>query len=140
MLIYSFNLNLINLAVICFLPYLLGESPEYSFDKTFNKSKSNQPRIVVLRTDFTTYDCIANEECAFDIKIEDTTICRCNDFAQGFLVIIALHCVFNVTYSKLVEATIAFIQWMWPEIKDNQKIPPKVFSLICHIKKLCFWL
>ena len=140
MLIYSFNLDLINCAAICFLPYLLGESPEYSFDKAFKKSKSNQSRIVVVRTDFTTYDCITNEECAFDIKTEDTTICRCNNFVQGFPVIIALHCVFNVTYSKLVEATITFIQRMWPEIKDNQKIPLKVLCLICHIRKFCFWL
>ena len=99
------NVDLINCAAICFLSYLLRESPEYFFDKTSNKSKNNQPRIVVVANDFTTYDCIANEECAFDIKSEDTNICRCNDFVQAFLVIIALHYVFNVTYSKQIEAT-----------------------------------
>ena len=139
MLIYCFNLDLFNCAVICFLPYL-RESPEYFFDKTFNESKNKQPRAVVVGTDFNTYDCIANEECAFDNKIEDTTICRCNDFVQAFLVKTALHYVFNVTYSKLIEATITFIRWMWPEINDNQKILAKVLSLIYRIKKICSWL
>ena len=73
-------LDLINCAAICFLRYLLRESSEYFFDKTSNKSKTNQPRILVVGTDFTTYDCIANKKYAFDIKIEDTTICWCNDF------------------------------------------------------------
>ena len=67
---------------------------------------------MVVGTDFTTYDCIANEECAFDVKIKDTTICRCNDFVLAFLVIIALHYACNVTSSKKIEATIAFIQFL----------------------------
>ena len=91
---------------------------------------------MVIGTDFTTYNCIANEECAFDIKIEDTTTCRCNYFVRVFLLIIALPYVFNVTYSKEIEIIVTFIQRMWPEISDNQKIPPKVLSLICRIEKL----
>ena len=139
MLKYSFYLNLINCAATCFLPYLLRELPEYFSTKPSNESKNNQPRIVVIGTDFTIYDCIANEEYAFDIKIGDTTTCRCNHFVRAFLVIIALPYVFNVSYSKKIEATMAFIQRMWPEINDNQKIPPKVLSLIC-IEKLGSWL
>ena len=114
--------------------------PRIFFDKTSNESKNNQPKIVVSGTEFTTYDCIANEEYAFDIKIEDTTTCWCNPFVRAFLVIIALPHVFNVTYSEKIEPTMAFIQRMWPEINDNQKIPPKVLSLICRIKKLGSWL
>ena len=91
---------------------------------------------MVIGTDFTTYNCIANEECAFDIKTEDTTTSRCNHFVQTFLVIIALPYVFNVTYSKKIEAAMAFIHRMWPEINDNQKIPPQALSLICCIEKL----
>ena len=91
---------------------------------------------MVIGTDFTTYDCIANEECAFDIKIEDSTTCRCNHFVRAFLAITALPYVFNVTYSKKIEATMAFIQRMWPEINDNQKTPSKFLSLICCIEKL----
>ena len=91
---------------------------------------------MVIGTDFTTYDCIANDERAFDIKIEDTTTYRCNHFVRVFLLIIALPYVFNVTYSKKIEITMTFIQWMWPEINDNLKIPPKVLSLICRIEKL----
>ena len=67
---------------------------------------------MVIGTDFTTYDCIANEECAFDIKIEDSTTCQCNHFVLALLVIIALPYVLNVTYSKKIEATMAFIQPM----------------------------
>ena len=114
--------------------------PWLFFGKTSNESKNNQTRILVIGTDFTTYNCIANEEWAFDIKIENTTTSRCNHFVQTFLVIIALPYVFNVTYSKKIEATMAFIQRMWPEINDNQKIPPKVLSLICCIEKLGSWL
>ena len=99
---------------------------------------------MVIGTDFTTYDCIANEECSFDIKIEDTITCnhlitcnnRCNHFVRAFLVIIALTYVFNVTFSKKIEATMAFIQRMWPEINDNPKIPPIVLSLIRRIENL----
>ena len=74
--------------------------------------------------------------CAFDIKIEDTTTCRCNHFVRAFLVIIALPYVFNVPYSNKIEDTMAFIQRMWPEKNKNQKITPKVLSLICCIEKL----
>ena len=70
------------------------------------------------------------------MKIEDTTTCRCNHFVRAFLVIIALPYVCNLTYSKKIEVTMAFIQQMWPEINDNQTIPPKVLSLICRIEKL----
>ena len=45
---------------------------------------------MVVGNDFTTYDIIANEECAFEMKIEDATTCRWNDFVREFLVIIAL--------------------------------------------------
>ena len=55
MLIYSFNLDLINCAAACFLSNLLRESPEYFFDKTSNESNNNQPRIVIVGTDFATY-------------------------------------------------------------------------------------
>ena len=79
--------------------------PSIFFDKTTNETKNSQPIIVVIGTDFTIYDCIANEECAFDIKIEDATTCRCNHFVRAFLVTIALPYVFNVTYSKKIEAT-----------------------------------
>ena len=91
---------------------------------------------MVIETDFTTYDRIDNDECAFDIKIEDPTTCQCNHFVRAFLVIIGLPYVFNVTYSKKIEATMVFIQWMRPEINDNQKIPPQVLSLIYRIEKL----
>ena len=52
---------------------------------------------MVIGTDFTAYDCISNEERAFDIKIEYTTTCRCIHFVRAFLVIKALPYVFNVT-------------------------------------------
>ena len=104
--------------------------------KPATNQKKNQPRIVVVGTDFTIYDCIANEKCSFDIKTDDTTICRCKDFVRAFLLIIALHYVFNVIYSSKSEVIMSFIPWMWPEINDNQKIPPKTLSLICRIKNL----
>ena len=77
------------------------------FGKTSNESNNNQTRILVVGTDFATYNCIANEECASDIKIEDTATCWCNELVQAFLVIIALPCVFNIAYSKKFEAAIA---------------------------------
>ena len=56
---------------------------------------------MVIGTDFAIYDCIANEECAFDIKTEDTTTCQCNHFVRVFLVIIALPLPFET--DKLVD-------------------------------------
>ena len=109
LLLYSFNLDLINCAVICFLSYLLRESPEYFFGKISNDSKNSQPRIVVIGTDFATCRCTGSEEFVFDIKIEDTAVCRYIGFVRTFLVMITLHYVFNVSYSKRIEATMAFI-------------------------------
>ena len=71
---------------------------------------------MVIGTDFTNYDFIANDECAFDIEIEDFTTCRCNHLIQTFLVITAsiykLNIQLNITYSKKVEATMPFIRRM----------------------------
>ena len=53
-----FNLDLVNCAAACFLSYLLRESREYFLDKTSSESKNNQPRIVIVGTDFTTYHFI----------------------------------------------------------------------------------
>ena len=75
----------------------------------------------LVGTDFTTSDCIDNEErtfyikvedtkCTFHIKIKHTIICQCNDFVRGFPFMIALHYVFNVTYSEKIEGTMASIQ------------------------------
>ena len=94
----------------------------------------------LVGTDFTASDCIDNEErtfyikvgdtkCTFDIKIKDTIV-------QGFPFMIALHYVFNVTYSEKIEATMTSIQLIRLQIKDKLKKPPKFLSLICHIKKL----
>ena len=73
---------------------------------------------MVIGTNFTIYDCIANEECAFDIKMEDITTYRCNHFVRAFLVITALPYVFNVTYSKKIEATIASKKLIYPLYED----------------------
>ena len=40
-----------------------------------------------------------------------------------FAVMIALHYVFNVTYSNKIEATMVFIQRLFFNINDNQKYP-----------------
>ena len=62
-------------------------------------------------------------------------MCRCVDFVDAFAVMIALHYIFNVTYTKKIEATMICVQRLLLETHDNQKIPPKVLSSICKIKK-----
>ena len=71
----------------------------------------------------------------FDIKIEQQTICRAADFVQGFTLMLALHYIFNVSYSKDIEASMIFFQKMFLEISGNLKIPTKVLTLIAKVKK-----
>ena len=106
-------------------------NPDYFFEKAAH----NQPRIVVGGVDFSSYDMLTDEKSIFHVKVENITMCRCVDFIHAFAVMIALHYVFNVAYSKKIEATMVFIQRLFFDINDNQKIPPKVLSLICRVKK-----
>ena len=118
-------------AAILYLPFLLRQTP----DQFFERPEHNQPRILVTRVDFTGYDMLVDEKSIFHVKVENIVICRCTDFVYAFKVMIALHYVFNVTYSKKIEATMILIRRLFLEIHDSQKIPSKVPSLICRIKK-----
>ena len=82
---------------------------------------------------------IVEEISVFHVKVEKITMCRCVDFVDAFAVMIALHYIFNVTYTKKIEATMICVQRLLLETHDNQKIPPKVLSLICKIKKDNVW-
>ena len=90
---------------------------------------------MVSEVDLTSYDVIVEEKCVFLVKVENVTICTWVDFVHTFAVMIALHCIFSVTYTKKIEVTMICIQRLLLKIYDNQKIPPKVLSLICKIKK-----
>ena len=81
------------------------------------------------------HDMLTDEKSIFHVKVENITMCGSVDFIHAFAVMIALHYVFNVAYSKKIEATMVFIQRLFFDINDNQKIPPKVLSLICRVKK-----
>ena len=87
------------------LPFHLQETPDYFF----KKAARNQPRIVVGGVDFSSY-MLTDEKSIFHVKVENITMCRCVDFIHAFAVMIALHYVFNVAYSKKIEATMVFIQ------------------------------
>ena len=140
MLIYSFNLDLFNCAVICYLPYLLLEFLEYFFDKTSNKPKK-KPTKNCGRWDWFYYlRLYCQWEMFFWHQNWWYNHMSMQGFVRAFLLIIALNYVFNVIYSSKSEVIMSFIQWMWPEINDNQKIPPKTLSLICRIKRLGSWL
>ena len=115
-------------AAILFLQYLLTEIPDYFF---FEKPEHNQLRIVVSGVDLTSYNMIVEEKCVFHVNMENVTMCRYVDFVHAFAVMIALHYIFNVTYTKKIEATMICVQRLLLEIHDKQKIPPKVLSLIC---------
>ena len=64
-------------------------------------------------------------------------MCRCVDFIHAFAVMIALHYVFNVAYSKKIEATMVFIQRLFFDINDNQKIPPQGIAIDLPRKERC---
>lgn len=82
---------------------------------------------MVSGVDLTSYDMIVEEKCVFHVKVENVTMSRCVDFVHAFAVMIAaLHYIFNVTYTKKIEATMICVQRLLLEIHDNQKIPPKV--------------
>ena len=91
------------------IPYLLRGKPEGSFN-----SNTIQPRIAILEAPF-----VVEDNVRFDIKIEQQTICRAGDFVQVFTLMIALHYIFNVSYSKDVEESMIFFQKMFLEISDD---------------------
>ena len=105
-------------AAILYLPFLLRKTP----DQFFERLEHNQPRILVTGVDFTGYDMLVDEKCIFHVKLENIVICRCTDFVSAFTFMIALHYVFNVTYSKKIEATVILFQRLFLEIHDSQKI------------------
>ena len=107
------------------IPYLLRGKPEGSFN-----SNTIQPRIAILEAPF-----VVEDNVRFDIKIEQQTICRAGDFVQVFTLMIALHYIFNVSYSKDVEESMIFFQKMFLEISDDLTIPTKVLTLIAKMKK-----
>ena len=75
----------------------------------------------------TSYNMIIEKKCVFQFGVEIVTMCKCVDFVPAFAVMIAaLHYIFNVTYTKKIEATMICVQRLLLEIHDNQKIPPKV--------------
>ena len=78
--------------------YLLHERSESFFD-----SNTSQPRIVIVEVSSIDLAFVVEDNIRFDIKIEQQTICRVVDFVQGFTLMLALHYIFNVSYSKDIE-------------------------------------
>ena len=117
---------------IFFLTHMLRGKPDYLFEKP---EQNNQSRIKVSRVDLTSYDMIVEEKCLFHVKVENFRMCTCVDFDYAFAVMIALHYIFNVTYTKKIVVTMICVEQLLLEIHDYQKIQPKVLSLICKIKK-----
>ena len=91
-----FHSDITHCAAMLYLPFLLRETP----DPFFERPEHNQPRIVVTGVDFTGYDTLVDEKCIFHVKVENKVICRYIDFVYAFAVMIALHYVSNVAYSK----------------------------------------
>lgn len=82
------------------------------------------------RVNLTSYNMIIEKKSVFQFGVEILTMCRCVDFVHAFAVMIALHYLFNITYTKKTEATMICVQRLSLEIPDKQKIAPKVLSLI----------
>ena len=78
---------------ILYIPFLLRETP----DQFFERPEHNQPIIVMTGVNFTG---LVDEKCIFHVKVENKVICRYIDFVYAFAVMIALHYVSNVAYSK----------------------------------------
>ena len=112
------------------IPYLLRGKPEGFFN-----SNTIQPRIATLEAPSIDLAFVVEDNVRFDIKIEQQTICRAADFVQVFTLMIALHYIFNVSYSKDVEASMIFFRKMFLEISDDLTIPTKVLTLIAKMKK-----
>ena len=81
------------------------ETPDYFFEKAAH----NQPRIVVGGVELSSYDMLTDEKSIFHVKVENITMCQCVEFIHAFAVMIVLHYVFNVAYSKKIAATMVFI-------------------------------
>ena len=67
---------------------------------------------------------VTDKKSAFHVKAENTMMCRSVGFSHVFIVMIALHFVFNVGYSKKIEAKMVFIQGLLFNMNEYQKIPP----------------
>ena len=93
--------NITHCAAIWYLTFLLRETP----DQFFERPEHNQHKILVTGVDFTECDMLVDEKCIFNVKLENIVICWCTHFVYAFTVMIALHCVFDVTFSKILEAT-----------------------------------
>ena len=52
---------------------------------------------------------LTDKKSDFHVKVENITMGRCVGFMHVFTVMIALHFILNVTYSKKIEAKISFI-------------------------------
>ena len=107
-------------AAILFLPYLLTEIPDYFFLKNQNTINWELWWAEWI-WHLTTWSLKRNVSFMLTWRM-----LRCAD-----MLMIALHYIFNVTYTKKIEATMICVQRLLLEIHDNQKIPPKVLSLIC---------
>ena len=92
----TFPFRYYSLLIILHLPFLLRETP----DQFFERPEHNQSRILVTGVGSTGYYMLVDEKCTFHVKVENIVICQCTDFIYTFTVMIALHYVFNVTYSK----------------------------------------
>ena len=112
------------------IPYLLRGKPEGFFN-----SNTIQPRTAILEAPSIDLAFVVEDNVRFDIKIEQQTICRAGDFVQVFTLMIALHYIFNVSYSKDVEESMIFFQKMFLEISDDLTIPTKMLTLIAKMKK-----
>ena len=112
------------------IPYLLSEKPESFFD-----SNTSQPRIAIVEAPSVDLAFVVEDNVQFYIKIEQQTICREADFVQGFTLMLALHYIFYISYSKDIKASMIFFQRMFFKILDNLKIPTKVLTLINKVKK-----
>ena len=129
---FSFGLDVQHFAAVCYLQFHLRETPVYFFEKAVH----NQTWIVVTGVDFSSY-MLTDKKSASHVKVEKIPMCRCVDFIHTFTVMIALHFVFSVAYSKIIEAKMVFIQLIngyfstWMTIK---KILPKMLSLIGNLK------
>lgn len=71
--------------------------------ESFLDSNTNQQRIAIAEAPSTDLADMVEDNDQINIRQ-----CCATDFVQGFMLIIALHYIFNISYSKDIEAPMIF--------------------------------
>ena len=76
---------------------------------------------------------VLDEGITFSIIVEGETICETEDILSAMCLLMCVHYVFNLVYSKKAANTMTFLQRVVLNITDDTPAPSKVVKLLYDI-------